>query len=90
MGFRLPWSFSFEIFLDALFSRSQSTGQGNFRVIIVVETRDVLFVGAGHGLLRLHHFNRVGDTRAKTVARLGQRRLRQVDVAARYLDLLGR
>src|SRR5579863_5878836 len=82
LGFLPPCSFSSEKFLDALLSNAQSTNQGNFCVIITVETRYVPLVRAGHGLLRLHYLNGVGHPRAETVAGLNQRRLRQIDVAA--------
>ena len=47
-------------------------------------------MGAGDGLLRLHDFHRIGDTRAETIARLGQRLFRQIDVAARHIHLIRR
>src|ERR1700722_4629881 len=81
---------SLEIFLDALFCDAESASQGNFCKIIAVETRNVLFVGASDRLLRLHHFHRIGDTRAETIARLKQSLFRQVNVASRHVYQLRR
>ena len=61
-----------------------------FAIIVVVETGDVLLVRARDGLLRLHHFHGIGDTRAETIARLSQRLFRQINVAARHINLLRR
>src|ERR1700722_10389673 len=88
LGFLLPWSFSFEVFFDARFSRAQSPGQRNFGVIVAVEAGYVLFMSAGYGLLGLHHFHGVRNTRAETVSRLGQRCVRQFDIAPRHVHQL--
>ena len=72
------------------FGDAESANQRNFCVIIVVETRDVLFVRTRDRLLRLHYLHGIGDTRAETIARLSQRLFRQVNVAARYIHLVRR
>lgn len=90
VGFLPPCLLSFEKFLDTLLSNAQSANQRYFRVIIVVETRYVLFVRARDGLFRLHHFHGIGDTRTETIARLNQRLLRQVNVAACHIHLIRR
>ena len=90
VGFLPPYSFSFEIFLHALLSDAESANQRNFLIIIVVEARYVLFVRAGDGLLRLHYLHCIGDSCAETVAGLNQRRIRQINVAARHAYLISR
>ncbi len=60
----------------------QGTNEGNFREIIVVQTGNVLLVRAGDCLLRLHDLNRIGDARTKAIARLCERLIRQIDIAA--------
>src|SRR5208282_225292 len=73
---RPPCSLSFEIFLDALLRGAKSASEGNFCEIVAVETGDVLFMGAGDGLLRLHDFDCIGDAGRETIARLEQRLFR--------------
>src|SRR5207237_9480314 len=85
-----PFSFSFEIFLDALLSNAQGANQKNFREIIVVETRYVLLVRTGDCFLRLHHFNGICHARAEAVARLHEGLIRQVNIATRHAYLLRR
>ena len=46
-------------------------------------------MGAGNGLLRLNHFQIIGDPGGETIARLGKSLFRQFDGTAGNFDLLG-
>src|SRR5436853_2932757 len=80
--------FSWEVFLHALLASTQGANEGNFREIIAVQTGDVLLVRAGNRLLRLHDLYRVSNAGGEAVARLCERLIGQIDVAACNLHLL--
>ena len=49
-----------------------------------------LVIGAGHRLLRLHHFDVVGHAGREPVAGLHQRLIGQVEIVSRHRHLVGR
>ncbi len=62
--------------------------QFDFREIVSIKTFDVVLVGAGDGLLRLHDFQIICHSGGKAVLRLSERLFRQFDRATSDLDLL--
>src|SRR5262249_54231680 len=67
---------------------AQGPGELQFRQIVAVQTGDVLIIRARQGLLGLHDFDAVRDTRAETF--LGARKILigKFDILTRDFDLL--
>src|ERR1700683_2358017 len=58
---------SSEILAKTASCNTEGTSEGQFCEIVAIEAGDVLVVGAGQGLLGLHHFDAVGDACRKAV-----------------------
>src|SRR6202050_4649455 len=82
--------FSFEILLHAFFRETNGPRQSDLRVVIIVESGNIVFVRAGDGFLRLDNLHRVGNSRGKTIARLQQALICQSNIALSYDHLLPR
>ena len=54
-----------------------------------VQALNITLMSAGYGFLRLNHFQIVGNTGGKTILRLVERLVRQIDGTAGNFDLLG-
>src|SRR6202049_2763922 len=80
---------AFQILFDAMLRVADSVGQFDFREVVGVKTLNVTFMSAGNRLLRLHHFQIVGDPCGETILRLSECLLRQIDGTTCYGHLLG-
>src|SRR5271155_5859883 len=58
---------SSEILAKTASCNAEGTSECQFCEIVAIEAGNVLVVGAGQGLLRLHHFDAVGDACRKAV-----------------------
>ena len=56
---------SSEILAKTASCNTEGTSERQFCEIVAIKARDVLVVGAGQGLLGLHHLDAVGDARRK-------------------------
>src|ERR1700681_473504 len=80
---------AFRILFDAMLCVADSVGQFDFREVVGVKTLNVTFMSAGNRLLRLHHFQIVGDPCGETILRLSECLLRQIDRTTCHGHLLG-
>src|SRR6202790_520322 len=80
---------AFQILFDATLRVADSVGQFDFREVVGIKTLNVTLVSAGKRLLRLHYFQIVGHPGGKTILRLSECLLRQIDGTARHGHLLG-
>src|SRR6202050_2060511 len=80
--------FSFEILLHAFFRETNGPRQSDLRVVIIVESGNIVFVRARDGFLRLDNLHRVGNSRGETIARLQQALICQSNIALSYDHLL--
>src|SRR5262249_22334041 len=69
---------------------AQGPGELQFRQIVAVQTGDVMIIRARQGLLGLHDFDSVRDTRAETFLGAREILIGKFDILPRDFDLLPR
>ena len=70
---------AFQISFYSLFGISDGIRELYFCQVVSVEALNITVVGGGDGLLRLNHFEVVGNAGAETIARLGEGLFRQTE-----------
>src|SRR5579862_3675774 len=77
-----------EILAKTTSCHTEGTSERQFCEIVAVEAGDVLVVGAGQGLLRLHHLDAVGDACRKAFLGTSDGVVGQAHTLMSNLDLL--